>query len=415
MSATGSAAAAYAYLTSLGVGLLMGLERERRPETKAGLRTFSLVAVLGTSCAMLAGLAASPWLLPAALLALAATMITADRQTPSPSPSDTTTTVALLLCFGYGAMLWYGQTQLTVALALATTALLYFKTELHEVSRHLSRQDMVSFLQFAVISCIVLPLLPDDGYGPYAALNPYRIWLMVVLVAGIGLAGYAALRIIGHRAPPLLGLLGGLVSSTATTLVFSRNARAHAEKAESALVVVLTANLVLLVRIVIISVIVAPSVLRSIAIPLALALVAGASVAFRQWKPGAAHQPSESEAIKNPLEMNAALSFGAIYGIALLTTAWLNDRIGTVGVYVLAPVLGLTDMDAITLSTLKLFSDGGISAAQAAIALGLALGANVLFKAGIAYAAGGSAFGRRVIVGFLPVLAGLSLGLLISR
>lgn len=160
---------------------------------------------MGTVCALLAERISSPWLLPGGFLALALMMISADRHSAgTASVTDTKTTVTLLLCFGYGAMLWYGYSRLTVALALTTTTLLYFKTGLHEVSQHLSRQDIVSFLQFAVITFVVLPLLPDQCYGPYGALNPYRIWLMVVLIAGVGLAGYVALRWAGAKRGPAL-------------------------------------------------------------------------------------------------------------------------------------------------------------------------------------------------------------------
>jgi uncharacterized membrane protein (DUF4010 family) len=409
-------AAVYAFLTSLGLGLVMGLERERRPDTKAGLRTFGLVAVLGTVCALLAERAASPLLLPAVILALALTMIAADRDSAAaPAAPDTTTTVAMLLCFGYGAMLWYGYTRLAVALGLTTTTLLYFKTELHEVSRHLSRQDMVSFLQFAVISFIVLPLLPDRGYGPYGALNPYQIWLMVVLILGIGLAGYMSLRLVGRRAPPLLGILGGLISSTATTLVFARKARAEHGQTESAVLIILIANLVLLLRIGVVVAVVAPAALRSLAPVLALGLLAGVIVPLRLWRRSAGPQTANGLLMKNPLEMTSALSFGLVYAFALVLTAWLHDEAGARGIYFAAPALGLTDMDAITLSALKLFSGGQLNAVQVSTTLVLALGANLLFKAAIAQVLGGRPLGWRVTLGFLPVLGGLLLGLALAR
>ncbi len=401
-----------AFLTSLGLGLLMGLERERRPETKAGLRTFGLVAVLGTVCALLSQQAASPLLLPAALLALALVMIAADGQKSDAADApDTTTTVALLLCFGYGAMLWYGYTRLTVALALASTTLLYFKSELHAVSRHLTRQELLSFLQFVVISVIVLPLLPDRGYGPYGALNPYRLWLMVVLVAGISLAGYIALRFASARAPHVLGILGGMISSTATTLVFSRRVRLDPSQAGSALLVILTANLVLLLRISVIAAVVAPAALQSLAPVLGMGLLAGAMPLLRLWRGSTTQQQDDALPMSNPLAMASALGFAAVYAIALVLTAWLHDKAGTLGIYAVAPVLGLTDMDAITLTAFKLYAGGQLQPLQVCITLVLALVANHLFKASIAGVVGGRFLGGRVMLGFLPVPAGLLLGL----
>lgn len=408
-------ASVYAFALSLALGLLLGLERERRPQTKAGLRTFALTSVLGTACGMLAEHAASPWLLPAGLLACTLVMVAADRQQPSDTP-DTTTTMALLLSFAFGAMLWYGYTRITVALALASTALLYFKTELHDVSHRLSRQDMVSFLQFAVITFIVLPLLPDQGYGPYQALNPYRIWLMVVLIAGIGLAGYVALRFFGaDRGPPLLGVLGGLISSTATTLIFARKTKIDSGLAGAAQLVILIANLVLLVRMLLITAIIAPRAVSVLAPSLGLGLISGAIMPLRLWRGSAADPTAHDLPAKNPLEFTAALSFGGIYAAALVLTAWLNDLFGATGIYAVAPVLGLTDMDAISLSALKLFGNGQLTAHQLAIALSLALCANMSFKLGIARVVGGIELAKGVAIGFLTVFGGLGVGLLLVR
>ena len=136
----------------------------------------------------------------------------------------TTTILAALLCYGLGVMTWYGQSQLAVAIGITATALLQFKTELHGFSEKLSRQDVTSILQFGVLGVltfIILPLLPDRGYGPHDALNPYHIWLMVVLVSGVNLVGYLILRLVAARQSVLLaGVAGGLVLSTATTLVY---------------------------------------------------------------------------------------------------------------------------------------------------------------------------------------------------
>jgi uncharacterized membrane protein (DUF4010 family) len=406
--------AAYPFLVSLGVGLLLGLERERRPQAKAGLRTFTLVAVLGTACAMLGQIAASAWLLPAGLLACTLIMVAAERQ--SGGEADVTTTIALVLCFAYGAMLWEGYLRLTVALALATTALLYFKAELHAVSHKLSRSDMVSFLQFAVITFIVLPLLPDQGYGPYEAINPYRVWLMIVLITGIGLAGYVALRLLGtNHGAPLLGFLGGLVSSTATTFVFARQRGDAKGRVSAAQIIILVANLVLLVRIAFVTVVIAPGGLKSLAPALLLGLLAGLVVPWRIWRSQTTRPQSSELPAKNPVELLPALTFGAIYAGALILTAWLDDLFGTAGIYALAAVLGLTDMDAITLSALKLHGSKSLDGTQLTTAIVIALAANLAFKAGIARVLGGAELARPVMIGFASVLVGLAAGLGILR
>ena len=171
------------FLTSLAIGLLIGLERERNPSAKAGLRTFALVAMFGTLSALLSTRLDTPWLLIAGLLAVAGMIIAAYHNKPVEADDPgTTTVIALLLCYGLGAMIWYGFAELAVMLAIAVTALLYFKPELRGMSQRLTRSDLVAVLQFSVLTFIVLPILPDQNYGPYDALNPHQAWLMVCLL-----------------------------------------------------------------------------------------------------------------------------------------------------------------------------------------------------------------------------------------
>ncbi len=407
------------FLISFGLGLLLGIERQRRPLAIAGMRTFALASVTGTACAMLAQQTGATWLLPAVVLALALVMIAADLSL-SPGEQagqhDTTTSVALVLCTIYGAMLWHGYTQLTVALALLTAALLYFKTALHEVSEHLSHQDMVSFLQFGAIAFIVLPVLPDRDFGPYGVLNPHSIWLMVVRFTGVGLAGYVALRLAGRRRTPLLfGLLGGLISSTATTLAFARAARRNPQLAGGARLVILTANLVMRVRIAGITAVVAPGALRTMLPLLLTALLLGLVPLLLMWRNSRSDADADADAgevvVGNPLELPAALGFGLIYAATLVITAWINDHVGDVGIYAAAALLGMTDMDAISLSTLQMYLQNQLSISTASVALATAIGANLVFKAALAAIFGGLQLGRHVAVGFLAVLAGLALGI----
>ena len=404
-------AALHSFVISLALGLMMGLERERRGNTNAGLRTFGLVGVTGTATAMIAQQAASPWLLPVVAAGLVAMMISADHHRGDADETpDTTTTVALLLCFLYGVMLWHGQPQLPVTLALVTTALLYFKAELHGMTQRLTRQDIVSFLQFALITFVVLPILPDQGYGPYDKLNPYQIWLMVVLTSGLSLAGYAALRLAPQGvAVPLLGLLGGLVSSTATTLVFARQLRDEPRHIESAVTIITLANLVVLLRIGVLALAIAPSALPVLAPVLALGLAGGVALPVRGWLHLKGSKGDAPE-LENPTGLRQALAFGAVFAVVLVVSAAFHDKAGALGVYAISAISGLADMDAIAISTLNLHSASAIDARQVTWAIVIALASNMAFKASMVLALAGRAAALRVALAYALALAGLAGG-----
>lgn len=398
------------FLTSMGLGLLIGLERERSPAAKAGLRTFTLVAMAGTLGAMLSEQTGAPWILGAGLIVLGGMMVAAYFRVPQEADPGTTTVAATVVCYGLGALVWYHHTQLAVALAVTTTVLLYFKAELRGVTQHLTRQDLVSFLQFAVLSLVILPVLPNQGYGPYAALNPSQIWWMVVLISGLSLAGYAALRLAGERQGALLtGLFGGVASSTATTLAFARHARRRPELLSVAALVILTSNWVVLVRLSILVGVIAPALLPLAAQVLALAALAGVPLLLWRWRHLQSHELPEL-ALSNPTEIRAALGFGALYAGVLSAAAWLTDWAGSQGVYAVALVSGLTDVDAITLSSLRLYGLTTLSGDQALTAILLALLANIAFKAGLTVVIGGGRLALRTLPGFAAVALGALAG-----
>ncbi|MEX0637285.1 MAG: MgtC/SapB family protein, partial [Burkholderiales bacterium] len=208
------------FAASLGIGLLIGLERERNPAAKAGVRTFALIALAGTLAAFVDAALGGAWVVPVGLAAVAAMLIAAYWRIGADEEPGTTTVAAATVCYLLGVMVGTGETAIAGALAIGVTALLYFKPEIEGFSTALERHEQVSVLQFLIVTFIVLPILPDRAYGPYDVLNPRQIWLMVVLISGIGLASYVALRLAGERAGVLLaGALGGLVSSTATTVL----------------------------------------------------------------------------------------------------------------------------------------------------------------------------------------------------
>jgi len=396
-----------AFLLSLGIGLLMGLERERNPASRAGLRTFGLAALLGTVCGLLATRTGSPWLLAGGLVVIGAMMIAAYHRQPDANDPGTTSVVALLLAFCFGAMVWYGYRASAVMLAILSTILLYFKAELQSISKALTRRDITSVLQFCVLSLVILPILPNRNFGPYDTLNPYQVWWMVALISGVSLAGYAALRIIGQRhGALLLGLLGGLASSTATTLVYSRHARETATLQPLSLVVILTANLIVLVRLGMVAAILQPAILAQLLPVLGGGLLAGVAFVAFAWRRMNGGNELPQLDLRNPTELATALTFGAVYAAVLLLSAALSEKAGSMGLYAVALVSGLTDVDAITLSSLRLFGQEKLAAAAATTAILLAMLANLGFKFGIVVSVAGSTLALRVLGGFVAVAAG---------
>jgi uncharacterized membrane protein (DUF4010 family) len=396
-----------AFLTSLALGLLIGLERERNPSAKAGLRTFALVAMFGTLAAFLAEQTGSPWTLPVGLALVGAMMIAAYARDKTDAVDPGTTTVAaVIVCYALGALIWYGYGTLAVMLGVTTTMLLYFKPELRGLSQNLSRRDMFSILQFAVLSFVILPILPDRDYGPYSALNPHQIWLMVVLISGISLSGYIALRLIGgQHGTLLLGFLGGLVSSTATTLVYARHARSQ-ESVQLSTVVILTAGMVVLVRLSVLAGVVAPAILGQLIPVLGGGLVCGAAGGFYWWRKLGEQAALPMPEVSNPTEIRSALGFGALYATVLFCAAWLADTFGSGGLYAVALISGLTDVDAITLSTLRLYNLGKLAPLHAIAAILLAVISNIMFKMGLVFFVGGKVLARRCALPMLAIAAG---------
>jgi len=402
------------FLTSLAIGLLIGLERERNPSAKAGLRTFALVSLFGTLIALLADKSGSTWLLVAGLLAVAVMIVAAYINAPTENNDPGTTTVtALLICYALGVLVWFGYSKLAVMLAIATTTLLYFKPELQGISQRLTRRDLVSILQFSVLSFVILPILPDQNYGPYEAFNPHQAWMMVVLISGLSLAGYVALRWTGQRyGAPLLGFFGGLVSSTATTLVYARHSKLNDGMLRLSAVVILIASQVVLVRLMVVSGIISPGILKQLAPVMGLGLLFGLTATLFNWKrlKNSGELPMPETA--NPTEIHAALTFGLLFVVVLFCSAWLSDVAGSGGLYIVAIVSGLTDVDAIALSSLRLFHMDKLSSVQTVTSISLAFLSNMMFKFGMAASIGGLALAKHLAVGFLAITAGVALGLL---
>ncbi len=407
-----------AFITSLGIGLLLGIERERKKNIRAGIRTFALTSLLGT----LSGLLAEnnlPLFPIATLFTVAAFILTAYWHPAARKDApDATTQIALLVAYCLGLLVWHGLAALAVALAILSTLLLYLKPELSGLSHRLSRQDILALLQFGVVSAIILPVLPDRPLGPFGAINLYETWLMVVLISGVGLLGYLAVRMLGERlGGPLLGLLGGLVSSTATSLAFAREARSDSNTLPLSTMVIQLANLVIFVRIAVLAALLAPGMVSPLLIVLGCALVAGMVMTWLSSRSlfSGHHRPAEGAAVdpKNPVEMGTALLFGGLYAGVTFAASALTSLFGHTGFFGVALISGLTDVDAISLTAFNQFTAGKLPALTVTTAIALALLSNTLFKFSMIASLGGQALVRRCAPMFAATSAGLVLGLVV--
>lgn len=382
---------------ALGLGLLVGMQRERSGSGLAGVRTFPLISLLGVVCGMLSDVTGG-WVIAAGLVALAITTAMGNWLRPRPEDAPgITTEVAILLMFAVGAMLWLmpNTRQVPVAIGVACAVLLHLKTPLHGLVARFSDDDLRSIMRFALVTFIILPVLPDRTFGPYDVLNPRQIWWMVVLVVGIGLAAYLIAKFLTTRVGLLVeGLLGGLISSTATTVSYSKAGHDESRRAGVAIVVGIAWSVVFL-RVLAEVGAVAPQLLRPLAPPILIMFAAALTGAGVLWF-SARNSTHDQHQPPNPTALSTALKFAAVYAVVLWLSAAAQHRFGAAGINIIAAISGLTDMDAITLSSSRLANEGRITPGQAGRAIVIASMSNVVFKLILAGSLGGTGMLRRL-------------------
>jgi uncharacterized membrane protein (DUF4010 family) len=384
---------------ALGLGLLVGLQRQHSQDTSfAGLRTFSLITIFGFLCASY-----SPWATAAGLIACAALAASAHWVNARKS---IVTEAALLSMYVIGAMTAGGHSAIAIAAATTIAVLLELKVELHGLAAKLGERDIKAILQFALITLVILPVLPDRTFGPYDVLNPRQIWWMVVLIVGINLAGYLAFRFVSaDKSLFISGVLGGLISSTATTASYARKG------GETALTVILIAGSTVYLRlaaeVLTTAPGIAPAVLPRLALPFA-ALVGWAVWHYRKARTRIGDAQTEDGG-GNPAEMRVALFFACGYALVLVLNAAAKDLLGDRGVLGLAVAGGLTDVDAITLSTTQMVNTGRVSVETAWQSILIASLSNLIFKCGVGFVLGGRRMGLQLASATATALAAAAL------
>ena len=370
---------------ALGLGLLVGLQREWVQKRMAGIRTFPLVALLGGLSAAIAETHGG-WVIAAALLGCVALVILANfskARAGEEVGTGLTTEFALLVTFAIGVAVVIGHRLEATVCAGIVTVLLQGKARLHGWVGRFGEGELREISRLVLLGLVILPLLPNREMGYLGVINPFKIWLMVVLIVGISLAAYLASKFIGGRKGAVLsGVLGGLISSTATTAGVARRSKATPETSRAGSLIVMIATAIVFVRVMVEVFAAGGEAGRAMLAPFAVMLgwaVVVSWVMGRFVKVGE-HESDEREA---PSEFKAAVVFALLYVGVLLGVAYAKQHLGDAGLYAVAAISGLTDMDAITLSTSELVGKGHLGAGQGWRVILLGGLSNMVFKAGM--------------------------------
>lgn len=409
----------YHLSVALAIGLLIGVERgwqerEAKEGTRvAGIRTHGLIGLLGGGMALLTEQFGA-LVLGLGFIGLAGVLTSAYIVNLRRGDENVgiTSLVTGLLTFVFGALAAMGEVAIAAASAVVTTLLLSYKPVLHRWVSALEGKELHAGIKLLLISVVLLPILPNQGYGPWEALNPYVIWWMVVLIAAISFVGYFAIKIAGTRRGTIFtGLFGGLASSTALTLHFSRLSRRDAALTPMLATGVLLACGTMFPRMLLVASVLNPDLFKHLLVPAAVMALLTYLPALVYWRAQSQQKTEAVSPLKNPLEVKTALSFGLLLALVMLLGKTLRNWYGEAGVLVLAAASGVADVDAITLSLARMSLDD-LVAPVAVTGIVIAAAVNSLVKGGMATVVGGRKIGLRV---GLPLLGAAIGGLVAVR
>ncbi len=401
---------AWQFAAALGLGILIGLERERtrgEERTFAGVRTFSLVALLGATSVYAGEQAGLPWIVALVFLGVVALVVTAYQVTSKDGHIGATTEVSVLITFFIGGMCAWGQVGIAGAVAVVTMLLLAIKGWLHNLAKRIEPSDVEATLKFAIITLIVLPLVPDTNYGPAGleVINPYKTWLMVVLIAGLNFFGYILVKVVGREhGLGITGLLGGLVSSTAVTLSFSQRSRIEPDLAPVLALAILLAWTVMFFRVVVEVGVVNFALAKDLALGMVLMGAVSLVICVLLWRRGRSKERAEVEAGHNPFELGDAIKFGGLFAVVIFVASAAQVYFGDTGLYLAGALAGLTDVDAIALSMANLAQQDPASSGAAARTIVIAVISNTMVKCGMTIWLGAPSMRRTM----LPITGALA-------
>ena len=394
---------------ALALGFVIGLERgwkereEGEGHRTAGLRTFSLIGLLGGIFGMLS-LGGDRILLSAGFLLTGAVLAAFMwREGEREGDFSATTLIAALLTFMLGAVAVLGEMAIAAGAGVATVSLLAYKRQLHGFLARITWTELRSGLLLAAMTFIALPLLPNHALDPWGALNPHELWLVTILIAAVSFLGYVAVKLLGpSRGVVVSAAAGGLVSSPVVSLTLARLARENPERVRLLTGAILGSGAVMLLRVLVLAGAVNLPLSLALAVPLLLAaLVQAIAAMFLIGQEGKGGASLEDLVHKNPFLLSEVLRFGAVLAAVMLAAGIARSVYGNSGLIVVAAISGLADVDAVTLSVAGM---GPVSAAGVAAVL-IAIAVNSIAKSAYAWYAGASRLGLLLLVFNLAAIA----------
>jgi uncharacterized membrane protein (DUF4010 family) len=362
------------YLVSIVLGGLVGIEREYKKQKEGtpsfgGIRTFMLIALTGTISAHLASVYGS-FLLYVVLASITALLVVAQVFERLPG---LTSEISAIVTFLVGILCYRMELQLASAVAVTTLFILSFKEQMHDFVKHLQLEDLFALLKFTAVTVIIYPLLPDISIN---GVNPREVWTMVVVISTVDFLGYILTKLAGERGILITGLIGGIVSSTAVTATFSSLARTNPTLMSEYGAGIVGASAIMFPRMALLASIVDIKFAEFLFVPAVVAFVLGIAFAYKLSMDRKSKADVE---VKNPYELSTAIKFGLLYAFVLFFSVNALQVLGDYGLYAVAAISGLSDVDAITLSVSKLFSAGDLRIIPGVIAILLAAAMNTFF------------------------------------
>lgn len=389
------------------IGALVGIERTHHQGTHsrslAGIRTFILFAEFGAIAAWLSRAMASSAVFVAGLVCTTAVLVASHvtQHRSNGEGAGVTTEMAAAVVYVLGALAVLGPALIAVALAIVTAGLLAMKATLHEAVGRISREELLATLRLLFASFIVLPLLPNRPVDPWGALNPFKLWLLVILISGLSMVGYVAMRAVGpSRGTMLAGLFGGLASSTAATLTFARQSRDRPGLSHTLATGVLLAWTVMFVRVIVLVGALRWPLLGPLAWPmLAMALVGlGLALWALRGRESTVDEEPRALGLKNPFRLWPAIKFAALFAVVLVVSRLVQMRSPGQGLYWVSALAGSTDVDTVVLSLAELHGKGDIGTELAVRGIVIASIANTVVKLVLLRALGTPQIARRMLV-----------------